>query len=78
MATKYIKTKEKKIIIFSDLNAYSDFKIFNPVSAGFIHILTDIDDKVICQCYGESFSLQLKSQKEDSALVQKQIIDSIF
>ena len=78
MATKYIKTKDKKIIIFSGLNAHSDFKIFNPISAGFLHFLIDDNNNVICQCYGESFSLGLKSNEEDSRLAQIQIIQSIF
>lgn len=36
MATKYIKTKDKKIIVFSGLNNHSDFAKFHPISAGFI------------------------------------------
>jgi hypothetical protein len=78
MATKYIKTKDKKIIIFSGLNAHSDFKNFNPISAGFLHFIIDDNNKIICQCYGESFSLGLKSNEEDSELIQRQMLNLIF
>jgi len=79
MATKYIRTKENKIIIFSGLQIHSDFAHFNPISAGFIYFLLDLDNKIICQCFGESFSLGLKSkEKEDSRLAQMQIVNPIF
>ena len=79
MATKYIKTKDKKIIVFSGLNNHSDFINFNPVSAGFINFNIDEHQRVKCSCYGSSFSLQLKSEpEEDTMLAQIQIANSIF
>jgi hypothetical protein len=79
MATKYIKTKDKEIIIFSGLNNHSDFKIFNPVSAGFINFNIDENKEIQCYCYGSSFSLQLKSEpEEDTMLAQMQIVNSIY
>ena len=79
MATKYIKTKDKKIIVFSGLNNHSDFAMFHPVSAGFINFNIDEYERVKCECYGSSFSLQLKSEpEEDTMLAQMQIANSIF
>lgn len=80
MTTKYIKTIDKKIIIFSGLNQHSDFKIFKPVSAGFIRFyINDENERVQCECYGSSFSLQLKSEpEEDTMLADIQITNTIF
>ena len=79
MATKYIKTKDKKIIVFSGLNNHSDFANFHPVSAGFIRFNFDEQKGVQCECYGSSFSLQMKSEpEEDTMLAQMQIANSVF
>ena len=76
MATKYIKTKDKKIIVFSGLNNHSDFRDLNPVSAGFIKFYVDENNLIDCECYGSSFSLQLKSEpEEDTMLAQMQMLD---
>ena len=79
MATKYIKTKDKKIIVFSGLNIHSDFADFNPVSAGFINFNIDKNNEVKCECYGNSISLNLKSEpEEDTMLAQMQIVESRY
>jgi hypothetical protein len=79
MATKYIKTKDKKIMIFSGLNNHSDFAMFHPVSAGFIKFYIDEHETIKCECYGSSFSLQLESEpEEDTMLSQIQIVDSRY
>lgn len=79
MATKYIKTEGKKIIVFSGLNNHSDFAKFNPVSAGFITFFTNDEKEIKCECYGSSFSLQMKSEpEEDTRLAQMQIVDSRY
>ena len=66
---KYIKTKQGEIIIFPCELEHSDFKYFCPVSAGFCYIRENIVD-----CFGESISLNLKSDmKEDSIQATKQI-----
>ena len=76
---KYIKTNDKKIIVFSGLNNHSDFKHFNPTSAGFIRFETDVAGDVNCVCYGSSISLQMKSDElEDTMLANMQITGNRF
>jgi len=74
MTTKYIRTSKNEIIVFTDLLVHSDFKRFEPISAGFIIFGTNEDNDLVCTCYGESVSLELKSMADDSALATKQII----
>ena len=71
---KYIRTKENKIIAFGELFQHSDFKLFNPISAGFISIGIGSDRNPDCTCYGESVSLGLKSLEDDTQLAKKQIL----
>lgn len=71
---KYIRTKDNKIIAFGELFQHSDFKHFNPISAGFISIGIGNDGNPDCSCYGESISLGLKSLEDDTQLVKKQIL----
>lgn len=71
---KYIKTCTKQIIIFSDYQAHDTFKLFRPLSAGFIKFGVDLSGGVICWCYGESVSLNLKSEEEDTKLAMYQIL----
>lgn len=79
MATKYIKTEDKKIIIFSGLNNHSDFKRFNPISAGFIQFFIDENKEVKCECYGNSISLNMDSNPdEDTMLANMQIVESYY
>ncbi len=68
---KYIKFGiYKSIIIFPCVIEHSNFRIFNPVSAGFCYIE---QDKV--KCFGESTSLDLKSNEiEDTLVATKQYI----
>ena len=75
MTTKYIRTSKNEIIVFTDLLLHSDFKKFEPISAGFISIGIDEDNNLTCCCYGESISLGLKSMNDDSELATKQIIN---
>ncbi|MFA5152826.1 MAG: hypothetical protein WC554_09725 [Clostridia bacterium] len=74
--TKYIKTDDNQIILFSEYYVHNQFKKFNPVSAGFVYFDYDnVNNIVDCHCYGESISLGLKSDQEtDSNLVKKQIL----
>jgi len=76
MATKYIKTIDNKIIVFSALINHSEFRRFKPVSAGFIIFKTDELGNQNCECYGQSISLDfLKSNPvEDSELANRQIL----
>lgn len=79
---KYIRTNKDVIIVFPELLQHSEFKHFNPVSAGFISIGTKCifeEDgtkyyETDCSCYGESVSLGLKSNEEDTLLAQNQIL----
>ncbi len=71
---KYIKTKNDEIIVFSELQKHSDFRMFEPISAGFILFRTKEDFKIDCECYGESISLNLKCHYEDSFLAKRQIL----
>ena len=66
---KYVRLKQRDvIIILSEVLKHSDFKEMNPVSAGFCHIS---ENKVAC--FGESVSLQMKSDPEDSIIATNQI-----
>lgn len=71
---KYIKTKNNQIIVFPEYHTHSEFRNFEPISAGFISIGFDNDRQMNCTCYGESVSLKLKSVKEDSILAKRQIL----
>ncbi len=71
---KYIRTKDNKIIAFSEFFNHSDFQDFNPISAGFISIGIGEDRNPDCSCYGESVSLGLKSMSDDTILAKRQIL----
>lgn len=75
---KYIKTDKNVIIVFPELLQHKEFKHFKPVSAGFISFGVELTCNGVtnnCVCYGESISLNLKSQEEtDTALANKQIL----
>ena len=72
---KYIKTEDDVIIVFPELLQHSRFKGFKPVSAGFISIgYSNKQQCTQCTCYGESISLGLKSDPEDSKIAFQQIL----
>ena len=71
---KYIRTKDNTIIVFSELQLHSEFKHFEPISAGFIFFTIDEDRNSDCFCYGESISLDLKSKEDDTTLAKRQIL----
>jgi hypothetical protein len=71
---KYIKTKNNQIIVFSELQNHSDFKNYDPISAGFISIGIN-NNNVTCNCFGKSISLGLNSNPEvDTKLAKRQIL----
>ena len=74
MSTKYIKDKDNNIIVFSEFMSHSDFKHWKPISAGFISFGVDHLHNKSCSCYGESTSLELKSDPHDTALAMRQIL----
>jgi hypothetical protein len=80
MATKYVKTKNNEIIIFSELLAHSKFRIFEPISAGFILFTTDDLGNPTCECYGQSISLDFLQSNpvEDSKLANLQILGTFI
>ena len=70
---KYIITKDNKIIVFNEWFQHSDFRHFEPISAGFISFGVNKDNNPTCSCYGESISLGLKSREEDTAIAKRQL-----
>ena len=68
---KYIRTKDNEIIIFGEIMQHSDFRHFNPVSAGFISFGINKEGNPTCSCFGSSFSLNLDSNPEDDTLYAK-------
>ena len=72
---KYIKTSKNEIIVFSDLLQHKDMKHFNPVTAGFISFGIDEDGNPSCMCWGDSSTLELKSDEAlDSIIAKRQIL----
>ena len=62
--TKYIRTKKDQIIVFPATLDHSSFKNKVPVSAGFINFGVDKNGNVCCSCFGESYTLSMKSDPE--------------
>lgn len=74
MRVKYVITKDNEIIVFSELFNHSDFRHFNPIRAGFISFGVNKEGNPSCSCYGESFSLNLKSDPiEDTKIAKRQL-----
>jgi len=69
---KFVRLKQyNEVIIFPCSIEHSTFKHLSPVSAGFCYVNTQ---KERLDCFGESFSLGLKSDpKEDTLQGTKQI-----
>lgn len=66
---KYVKLKEyNQIIIFNSLLSHNQFENFGIASAGFCYVG---EDKVTC--FGESVTLKLKSDENDSYYATKQL-----
>lgn len=67
---KYVRLNQfDEIIIFPETLNHSDFKNFGVKSAGFAYVHSD---KVVC--FGESISLNLKSDSSDSFAATKQLM----
>jgi len=74
MDTKYIITESGNIVVFGPVFNHSDFKDFNPISAGFITFGVNKEGNPSCSCYGESISLKLKSNPdEDTTIAKRQL-----
>ena len=68
---KYIVTKDKEVIVFGELMQHSDFRHFDPISAGFISIGVNKDGNPTCSCYGRSVSLGIDSDPERDTILAK-------
>ena len=77
LKTKYVITKDKIIIVFSELLQHSEFKWFNPISAGFISFGVNQQGNPSCECYGESVSLGLKSNPEEDTKIAKRQLNML-
>ena len=74
---KYIITSNKVIIVFPELLQHSEFKDFNPTSAGFISFGVNKEGNPSCSCYGESISLGLVSNPEEDTKIAKKQLDML-
>lgn len=71
---KYIVTANEYVIVFSECIMHSEFKEFNPISAGFISFGVDKEGNQSCSCWGESISLGIGSRPErDTQLAKRQL-----
>jgi len=69
MKQKYVRLHEyDTIIIFNEIISHDTFKSLRVKSAGFCHI----EGREV-KCYGESYSLGLKSLDEDSQIATRKI-----
>lgn len=75
MHTKYIRTSDGTIIVFPATMKHSKFSHFDPVSAGFISFGLNENRNPSCTCWGESESLKLKSDPDDTRKAQFQIVN---
>lgn len=71
LKTKYVLTKDRVIIVFSELLQHKEFESFNPISAGFISFGVNKEGNPTCSCYGESISLGLQSDPERDTKIAK-------
>ena len=74
---KYIITSDKVIIVFPELLQHSEFKHFNPTSAGFISFGVNKEGNPSCSCYGESISLGLVSNPEEDTKIAKRQLNML-
>ena len=63
---KYVITDDGFPILFGEYQSHTEFKHFNPMSAGFCHISDgEIGEPVLkVHCFGESIGLNLKANPE--------------
>lgn len=74
---KYVVTKDKSIIVFSETFNHSDFRSKEPISAGFISFGINKQGNPTCSCYGESTSLGLKSDPERDTTIAKRHLNML-
>lgn len=75
---KYIITDKKEPIIFSS-DIQHDTILKTCTSAGFLIVMFDIvNNKFMAKCFGESTSLNLKSETKDILVIENYLNDSFF
>jgi hypothetical protein len=80
MKMKYVSYEEnglKMFIIFNQIENHSAFKIFKPLSAGFVDIYTE-GGEIKAYCSGKSTTLGLSSNSEDSELLTSQLRQTYY
>jgi hypothetical protein len=77
LKTKYVVTNEGTIIVFPELLQHSEFRRFEPISAGFISFGVNKEGNPTCSCYGESISLGLKSNPEEDTIIAKRQLNML-
>jgi hypothetical protein len=82
--TKYIVFKDggnEEIVIFGCTQNHSDIADFmrlgkdDIVSAGFVNIYIDSNDKIVVHCYGKSDSLELDARIKKDTFLAKFALD---
>lgn len=59
-------------LIFPPIRMHREFSEYHPISAGFVRLVTKADGTPQYECFGESISLELKSNPlRDSNLLNK-------
>lgn len=77
LKTKYVITSNNEIIIFPELLQHSEFRCFEPISAGFISFGVNKQGNPTCSCYGESISLGLSSRPEEDTNIAKRQLNML-
>lgn len=71
---KYIITKNENILVFGNAQNHSEYKFMEPIRAGFINFIMNVDGDVDVVCCGKSESLKLESdEKRDTYLAKLEL-----
>ena len=76
---KYVIAHNGQAILFSTAKAHSDFKGYQPISAGFFSVYASLpiseiprqEPTLVVSVYGESTSLRLSCRQEEDARIIK-------
>ena len=78
---KYIKFKDKTVVVFPPHISHDDIRIRGcgePVNAGFVSFGVGEDGKTGFGCYGRSETLKLESDSNDEKIINKIFRDFDF
>ena len=78
VSIKYIKTRDRQIVVFGESLSHSQFKSWGPISAGFLKFCITGDGIMGAYCYGRSDSLGIDSELEDSNLANEQLLNTYY